>query len=105
MRASQRPPSPEEIALRLGGARREVVPVAPRCRDGFPLAYWQRPHAYLDPAVRRCCSSFADLPAALVEERMDRLSADLKSGRWWDNHAELLTATSFDGGLRLVVAG
>jgi hypothetical protein len=77
--------------------------VVPLCRDGFTSAYWQRPHAYLDPEVRQCCSSLAELPASLVEERMERLSADLKSGRWEDTHADLLTATSFDGGLRLVV--
>jgi len=41
--ASQRPPAPEEIGARLGGARVEVVPVPPLCRDGFTLAYWQRP--------------------------------------------------------------
>lgn len=101
--ASQRPPRPEDIGALLGGARVEVVPVGPLCRDGFASAYWQRPHAYLDPEVRRCCSGLAELPAPLVEERMERLSADLTSGRWEDTHADLLTATSFDGGLRLVV--
>ncbi len=101
---SQRPPSPEEISARLGGARVDVVPVPPLCRDGFTLAYWQRPQAYLDPEVRKCCSTFAELPDRLVEERIDRLAADLKSGRWNANHSRLLDANSFDGGLRLVVS-
>lgn len=103
--ASQQPPAPEEIAERLGGARIDAVLVPPLCGDGFTLAYWQRPAAYLDPAVRRCCSSFAELPTALVEERMVRLAADLESGRWESDHAQLLNATSYDGGLRLVVSG
>jgi ubiquinone/menaquinone biosynthesis C-methylase UbiE len=101
--AWQRPPAPEDIGRRLGGARVTVVPVPARCRDGFTLAYWQRPAAYLDPDVRKCCSSLAQLPEDLVEERMGRLAADLESGRWESNHCQLLNATSFDGGLRLVV--
>jgi hypothetical protein len=100
---SQRPPAPGDIGSRLGGARVSVVPVPPLCRDGFTLAYWQRPDAYLDPEVRKCCSSFAQLPQALVEERMGRLAADLESGRWKSSHSQLLNATSYDGGLRLVV--
>ncbi len=102
-RTSQRPPTPEDIGERLGGARVSVVPVLPNCRDGFASAYWRRPHAYLDPEIRRCCSGVAELPESLVEERMGRLSADLDSGRWSANHGRLLNAESFDGGLRLVV--
>ena len=101
---SQRPPAPGYIGEQLGGARVEVVPVPPRCRDGFTMAYWRRPEAYLDPAVRRCCSTFAELPESLVEERMDRLAADLESGRWESRHSQLMGAASYDGGLRLVVA-
>ena len=100
---SQRPPAPEDIGRRLGGARVTVVPVPALCRDGFTSAYWQQPAAYLDPEVRKCCSSLAQLPEALVEERMGRLAADLENGRWESSHCQLLNATSFDGGLRLVV--
>jgi hypothetical protein len=81
-----------------------VVPVPPLCSDGFTSAYWQRPEAYLDPEVRRCCSTFAELPDALVEERMGRLAADLASGRWQSGHAQLLEASSYDGGIRLIVS-
>jgi SAM-dependent methyltransferase len=101
---SQRPVPPEEIAARLGGARIEVVPIPACCRDGFTMAYWQRPEAYLDPEVRKCCSTFAELPEDLVEDRLSRLATDLESGRWGTSHSRLLDASSFDGGLRLVVA-
>ena len=100
---SQRPPAPRDIGDRLGGARIDVVPVPPQCRDGFTLAYWQRPDAFLDSEIRKCCSSLAKLPEALVEESMGRLAADLESGRWESRHSQLLNATSYDGGLRLVV--
>jgi SAM-dependent methyltransferase len=102
--SSQRPPTPEDIGKRLGGASVSVVPVSPWCRDGFVSAYWKRPEAFLDPEVRKCCSGFAELPEALVEERMGWLATDLDSGRWKANHSRLLDTTSFDGGLRLVVA-
>jgi hypothetical protein len=46
---------------------------------------------------------FAELPGSLVEERMDRLEADLESGRWESSHSLLQGAASYDGGLRLVV--
>ena len=101
---SQRPPSPEDIGKRLGGARIEVVPISSLCRDGFTQAYWRRPEAYLNPEVRQCCSTFAELPESLVEERMARLAADLESGRWESVHSQLLNAASYDGGLRLVVS-
>lgn len=101
---SQRPPAPVDIGERLGGARIEVVPISPFCRDGFTQAYWRRPRAYLDPEVRKCCSTFAELPESLVEERMGRLEADLESGRWESSHSHLLNASSYDGGLRLVVS-
>jgi hypothetical protein len=101
---SQRPTSPEDIGERLGGARIEVVPIPSYCRDGFTRAYWKRPEAYLYPEVRKCCSTFAELPESLVEERMGRLAADLESGRWESSHSQLLIAASYDGGLRLVLS-
>ena len=36
---------------------------------------------------------------------MARLAADLASGRWHDEHADLLDLDEVDGGFRLVVAG
>jgi ubiquinone/menaquinone biosynthesis C-methylase UbiE len=100
--SSQRPPAPGDIGERLGGARVDVVPVQAHCRDGFASAYWKRPNAYLDPEIRRCCSSFAGLPESLIEERMGRLAADLECGRWDARHDHLRSARSYDGGLRLI---
>jgi SAM-dependent methyltransferase len=102
--SSQRPPAPSEIGERLGGARIDTVPIPSLCSDGFTQADWKRPEAYLDPEVRKCCSTFAELPEPLVEERMGRLEEDLESGRWETNHSQLMGAGSYDGGLRLVVS-
>jgi SAM-dependent methyltransferase len=85
--------------------RIEVVPVPADCADGFALAYWRRPHMYLDPAVRAGISGLARLNPADVEPGMVRLAEDLASGAWQERHADLLQRETFDAGLRLVVAG
>ena len=85
------------------GARVEVeaVPVPRDCADGFLGAYWARPAAYLDPAVRAGISSFAH-PG--TEAGLERLAADLASGAWNARHGHLLEANALDLGYRLVVA-
>ncbi|HVF32328.1 MAG TPA: methyltransferase domain-containing protein [Acidimicrobiales bacterium] len=98
-------PSPEEVLALLGGAGRvEVVPVPRDCTDGFFAAWWCRPEAYLDPAVRAAISGIARLSAADVEPGIERLRHDLASGAWRRRHHDLLEAETFDAGYRLVVA-
>ena len=98
-------PGIDEIVARLPGARVEVVPVPHDCTDGFLWAYWRRPEQYLDPAVRLGISAIAQLPPHEVEPGIARLAADLESGRWHDEHADLLDLDEIDGGFRLVVTG
>jgi hypothetical protein len=43
------------------------------------------------------------LPADLVEQRMDRLRADIADGTWLMRHGDLLNKDVIDGGLRLVI--
>ncbi|HYE19021.1 MAG TPA: hypothetical protein VEA69_11285 [Tepidisphaeraceae bacterium] len=71
------------------------------CLDGFLGAYWARPEAYLDPAVRAGISSFARTDTA---PGLERLRADLASGAWHARHGRLLTADALDVGYRLIVA-
>ena len=52
---------------RLGGGRVEAVPIPHDCLDGFYHAYWRRPEAYLDPAVRAGISAFALMDQTCVE--------------------------------------
>lgn len=102
LRGSQ-PPTPAAIADHLGG-RIEDVPIPADCRDGFLVAYWRRPEAFLDPEVRASVSGLAQLPDDLVAERMAQLAADLDDGTWARRNADLLEHDTFDGGLRLIVA-
>ena len=98
------PLAPDEVCDHLGGGVVEPVPVHADCVDGFFWAYWRRPEAYLDPSVRAGISGTAQLPADLVEARMQRLAADLASGAWHQRNADLLTLDQVDAGYRLVIA-
>jgi SAM-dependent methyltransferase len=80
----------------------EVVPIPWDCRDGFFSAFWRRPEAYLDPAVRAGISTMArredELAAGLA-----RLRADIESGAWSRRHADLLELEELDLGYRLLI--
>jgi hypothetical protein len=97
-------PSSDRIAQALGGGSVEVLSVPHDCTDGFLHAWWRRPRAYLDPAVRAGISGIARLPARVVVRAMARLAADLASGAWKDAHADLLARDEVDAGYRIVVS-
>lgn len=88
----------------LGGGRVTPVPIPADCTDGFLASYWRRPERYLDPVVRQSISTFAQLPADVVEAGMSKLKDDLESGAWERRHADLLGKEEMDWGYRLVVA-
>jgi SAM-dependent methyltransferase len=95
----------ERTLERLGGGRIEPVPIPHDCLDGFFHAYWRRPEAYLDPAVRAGISVFALLRPDEVDEGVALLRTDLESGEWHRRHAAMLGLEELDLGYRLVVAG
>jgi hypothetical protein len=80
------------------------VPIPHDCRDGFLMAFWRRPAAYLDPVVRANISVFALLPPAEVDAMAGALRADLESGAWAARNAGLLERDALDLGYRVVVA-
>ncbi len=88
----------------LPGARVEVVPVPHDCADGFGAAFWRRPAAYLDPAVRQGISMLALADPVELEPGLRALGADLESGRWQRERRDLLELAELDAGYRLVVA-
>jgi len=73
--------------------------------DGYQAAFWRRPEAYLDARIRAASSTFAALPAHLVDAATRRLEADLASGAWARRHHDLLGREVVDYGYRLVIAG
>ncbi len=97
-------PAITALANCLGDIDLLKVPVPRDCQDGFQGAFWARPEAYLDPSVRRAMSSFALLPAEIVERGLNRLADDLRSGRWDERFGHLRAMDSIDLGYRLVIA-
>jgi SAM-dependent methyltransferase len=95
-------PSMDTLANALGAINVRPLPIPAACADGFLGAFWRRPAAYLDPAVRQGISSF--LRIGNVEVRLKRLRDDLSSGAWQRRNGTLLAQDSFDLGYRLVVA-
>jgi SAM-dependent methyltransferase len=93
-----------ELRELLGGLEVSAVPVPHDCRDGFFVAYWRRPEAYLDEAVRESISVFHLLPPAEVDAAVERLRSDLRDGTWAARNAGLLGRSELDVGLRLVLA-
>ena len=73
------------------------------CRDGFLGAFWRRPERYLDAGVRAGISTLARLEGRL-NDGLARLAADLDSGQWRRQHADLLELDELDLGYRLVIA-
>jgi hypothetical protein len=95
----------EEIAALLGGRTRiEALPTPADCVDGFFEAFWNRPEALLDPAVRAAQSMWALLGRGVEERMVARLADALATGRWDAEHGHLRKQTSFPGSLRLVIS-
>jgi SAM-dependent methyltransferase len=96
-------PSLAELRRILGPIAVQPLPIPHDCVDGFLGAYWRRPAAYLDPAVRGAISTFTK--SGDVDAGLDRLREDLASGRWTRRHGGLLDRSELDLGYRLVVSG
>jgi SAM-dependent methyltransferase len=94
----------DRLAALLGATRIEPVPIPHDCTDGFAVAYWRRPEAYLDPVVRAGISMLAQTGEEAIAPGLARLADDLSNGRWHDRHADLLTLDETDVGYRLLVA-
>jgi SAM-dependent methyltransferase len=97
-------PSAEEVAAVIGATATIALPVPRDMADGVLGAYWCRPEAYLDPAVRANCSGLALADPAVVARGVAALEADLASGEWHRRHADLAELPAIDLGYRLVVA-
>jgi SAM-dependent methyltransferase len=95
-------PSIHEIARVLGPVEQIPVPVPSDCIDGFLGAYWRRPEAYLDPAVRSGMSSFSKIDQ--VEARILELKRDIESGEWDRRNGALRRTDTCDVGYRLIIA-
>jgi SAM-dependent methyltransferase len=95
----------EEVAAELGGKTRiETIPTPADCADGFFEAFWNRPEALLDPAVRASQSLWPLIGPEAEKRIVGRLARDLESGLWDEHYGDLREMDAFEGSLRLVVS-
>ena len=98
-------PALEQLAAGLGGeATIEAIPIPIDCTDGFIEAYYARPEAFLDPAVRDAQSMWRFVDDAELADGLGRLESDLANGRWDRAHAALRSQLVYEGSLRLLTA-
>jgi SAM-dependent methyltransferase len=101
----RRYPAIDQIRAVLGGQSAVTpIPVPIDCVDGFTEAYYARPEAFLDPAVRRSQSAWGFVEPAAEERAVARLRDDLASGQWERDNGALRTQPEFTGSLRLITA-
>ncbi len=98
-------PAIATLAEGLGGACNvHALPIPNDCTDGFSEAFYARPEAFLDPAVRRSQSAWSFVPDDVQARIVDRLGADLASGQWDRKHGAWRTRPTFEGSLRGIVS-
>jgi SAM-dependent methyltransferase len=95
-------PSMADYERWLGSVSVFPVPIPHDCTDGFLYSYWRRPHAYLDPIIRKGISTFWKMSE--VEVGLAQLTADLESGAWDERYGDLMALEELDTGYRLIVA-
>jgi SAM-dependent methyltransferase len=101
---SRRMPSMNQLEANLPAPSSMSLPVPWDCSDGFACAYWGRPEAILDPAVRQASSNWHAISAEATERGLQQLQKDLESGVWDRRYGSLRAQDSLDVGLRLMVA-
>jgi SAM-dependent methyltransferase len=105
MMPSERAKCPPMSSLERVLGRITVLPllIPMDCTDGFLVAYWRRPEAYLDSRVRASISAFALCEPWRYEDALARLEADLASGRWHERYEGLRRFEELDLGYRIVI--
>lgn len=100
----RRMPRLDRLARLLGPCRITELAIPLDCADGFMEAYYGRPEAFADPAVRQSQSAWSFLDPAVAERGLARLRADLASGEWDRRYGMLRHQPEFAGSLRLLVS-
>lgn len=101
---SARYPTMGQLTTALGpDTEVRPVPVPLDCVDGFTEAFYGRPEAFLDPAVRRSQSAWSFVEPADEARAVDHLAADLASGAWDRRFGALRSQAEFVGALCLVI--
>lgn len=100
----RRDPAIATITTLLGGESVVgTVPVPIDCVDGFTEAFYARPDAFLNPAVRGAQSTWNFVSAEATARCVSTLARDLADGSWERRYGHWRRMPHFAGSLRLIV--
>jgi hypothetical protein len=103
--ARRRFPPVDAVCDLLGGMSTvSRVPIPLDCTDGFVEAFYGRPEALLDPAVRDAQSGWQFLEPSDTEAGLSRLAFDLQSGTWDSSWGHLRRQPTYLGPLTLITS-
>lgn len=95
----------ETITSVLGGNCRVIsIPVPRDCTDGFQVAFYARPEAFLQEEVRKSQSAWGFVTEEVENRIIHALEKDLKSGQWDEKYGHLRQRPTINCQLRLIVA-
>jgi SAM-dependent methyltransferase len=98
-------PTIEFIVENLGGNCEVLpIPIPLDCMDGFQEAFYGRPEAFLQKAVRQSQSAWGFITDEKQNELVKRLEDDLQSGEWDKKYGYFRTEPTFTCALRLIIA-
>jgi SAM-dependent methyltransferase len=101
----RRYPKIDHVLEVLGGKSTvTIVPVPHDCPDGFTEAFYGRPEAFLDVAVRRSQSAWSFVSQDVEAASVEKLRSSLESGEWDARYEDLRYQPEYLGSLRLIVA-
>jgi Methyltransferase domain len=101
----RRYPAIAAIETKLGGTTVvRTIPIPIDCVDGFTEAYYARPKAFLDPAVRRSQSAWSFVEEQDQQDFVEALRDDLRTGAWDRRYGAWRHQPTFEGSLRLIVS-
>jgi SAM-dependent methyltransferase len=98
-------PSIDRLTRALGGgAEVEAVPTSHDTPDWTLGSFWAHPERVLDPSARNSTSGLARMAPAVIDRLLTQLRRDLDDGTWEQRHGHLRDRSSFDSGMRLIIA-
>jgi hypothetical protein len=80
------------------------VPTSHDTPDWTLGSFWAHPERVLDPSARNSTSGLARMAPAVIDRLLTQLRRDLDDGTWEQRHGHLRDRSSFDSGMRLIIA-
>lgn len=80
----------------LGGGRISTVPLPLDYLDGFGEAFYGRPEAFLDPAVRAAQSGWQFMDEPTAERGVAKLADEFGYGKWDRHFGHVRTQPEFN---------